>query len=64
LDGQVDSLAVAFDGKHRVVAPFPVTLRDGKAHLKGRKGVEYQVLANGKAMSVKSQGDDVVDLAP
>jgi len=55
---------VAFDGKHRVVAPFPVTLRDGKAHLKGRKGLEYQVLVDGKAVSVKSQGDDVVDLAP
>lgn len=63
LDGQVDSLAVAFDGKHRVVAPFPLAIREGKAYLKGRKGVEYQVLVDGKPVTIKSQGDDVVSLA-
>jgi len=62
LDGQVDSLAVAFDGKHRVVAPFPITLRDGKAHLEGRKGLDYQVLVDGNVVNVKSQGDDGVPL--
>ena len=63
LDGQVDSLAVAFDGKHRVVAPFPVAIREGKAHIKARKGMDYQILVNGKAVSIKSQGDDVVNPA-
>jgi hypothetical protein len=56
---------VAADGKHRVVAPFPVALRDGRAHIRGRAGTEYQVLMDGKrAVKVVSQGDDEVPLAP
>lgn len=63
LDGQLDSLAVAADGKHRVVAPFPVELRDGKAHIKARKGAAYQVLVNGhRILDVASEGNDVIPL--
>jgi hypothetical protein len=65
LDGQLDALAVASDGKHRVVAPFPVVLRDGKAHIRGRAGTEYQALIDGKrAVKVVSKGDDEVPLVP
>jgi hypothetical protein len=61
LDGQLDSLAVATDGKHRVVAPFPVTVRDGKAHVEARAGVKYQILVDGeRIIDVTSQGRDVV----
>ncbi|NUQ66563.1 MAG: hypothetical protein HUU20_29220, partial [Pirellulales bacterium] len=63
LDGELDSLAVAVDGKHRIVAPFPVTLREGKARIQARPGVKYQVLIDGeKIVDVTSQGDDVVGI--
>ena len=63
LDGRLDSLAVAADGKHRVVAPFPVTLRDGRAHVRATTGVKYQVLVDGqKIVDVTSEGDDAVPL--
>ena len=63
LDGELDSLAVATDGKHRVVAPFPVETRDGKAHVKARKGVAYQLLLDGqRILDIQSEGADVVPL--
>jgi hypothetical protein len=63
LDGQLDSLRVAADESHRVVAPFPVTLRDGKAHVEGRSGSAYQVLVDGsRVVEVESQGHDVLTL--
>jgi len=63
LDGKLDSLSVAGDGKHRVVAPFPVTLRDGRAHIEARSGATYQIVIDGeKIVDVASQGRDVVPL--
>lgn len=63
LDGEVDFLSVAADQAHRVAAPFPVSLRGGKAHVKGQPGVKYQVLVDGqRAIDVVSQGDDVVSI--
>jgi len=63
LDGQLDSLAVAADAKHRVVAPFPVELRDGQAHIKARKGITYQLLVDGhRIRDVQSEGNDLVPL--
>ncbi len=68
LDGEVDSLAVAVgedktDRKHRVAAPFPVTIRDGKAHVRAKRGVAYQVLVDGqRIIDVESRGTDVVPL--
>ena len=59
-DGQVDFLAVAIEGRHRVAAPFPVTIRDGKAHLEAQAGLKYQILVDGKVVDVASQGKDVV----
>ncbi|MCX7427271.1 MAG: hypothetical protein NTW96_16790 [Planctomycetia bacterium] len=61
LDGRLDSLAVATDEHHRVVAPFPVTLDAGAAHVKARKGLRYQLLIDGqRVVDVESKGDDVV----
>jgi hypothetical protein len=63
LDGQLDSLAVATDGKHRVVAPFPVTLEDGHAVIQGQPGLRYQILLDGqRIIDVPSQGLDRVPL--
>ena len=63
LDGEVDSLAVATDGKHRVVAPFPVEIRDGKAHIKATKGLAYQILVDGdRIVDIESKGTDIVGL--
>jgi hypothetical protein len=63
LDGRLDSLALATDGKHRVVAPFPVAIRDGKAHVEAKEGVTYQVLIDGeRIVDVESHGRDVVSL--
>jgi hypothetical protein len=63
LEGEVDSLAVAADGKHRVAAPFPVTVEGAKAIVKARKGQAYQVLIDGtRIVAVKSEGTDTVPL--
>jgi hypothetical protein len=61
LDGKLDSLAVASDGEHRVVAPFPLTLENGRAHIRASKGVSYQIIVDGKrVVTIESIGDDVV----
>lgn len=63
LDGRVDSLAVAVDGNRRAVAPFPVSIKDGKIRVQGRRGVKYQILVDGaKVIDVDSQGEDVLPL--
>ena len=63
LDGEVDSLAVTADGPHRVVSPFPVRIEGGKALVKARPGVKYQVLIDGaRIVDVESQGEDAVPL--
>jgi len=66
MESELDSLAVAVsdDGRHRVCAPVPVTIRQGKAHLRARKGTAYQVVIDGeRIVSVQSRGRDVVPLA-
>ncbi len=63
IDGRLDALDRARDEHHIVVAPFPVTLRGGQAHVQARAGVKYQVLVDGKRIvDINSQGKDVVDL--
>jgi len=64
LEGKVDSLAVASDGKHRIVAPFAVTIKDGLARIEGKKGQTYQVVIDGsRVITVTSRGIDEVPLA-
>ncbi|MCX5654548.1 MAG: hypothetical protein NTY65_07880 [Planctomycetota bacterium] len=63
LDGKVDSLAVTVEGGRRILAPFPVTIKDGKAVIQGRAGTTYQVLIDGqRIVDVKSAGTDIVPL--
>jgi hypothetical protein len=64
LEGKLDSLAVATAAGHRVVAPFPVTIRDGQARVQAREGVTYQVVVDGqRIVEVKSRGEDSIALA-
>jgi len=60
LEGRVDSLAVAADAQHRVAAPFPVKLDGKQAVIQGQAGLTYQVLVDGRAVEVRSQGEDKV----
>jgi hypothetical protein len=61
LDGGLDSLAVAVEGGHRILAPFPVKIEGGKAVVRARKGAAYQVLIDGKKIvDVKSEGVDSI----
>jgi len=62
LDGQLDSLCLAVDGPRRVAAPFPVTIRDGKAHLQAPKGLKYQVLVNGRVVDVPAESNTEIPL--
>ena len=63
LAGTVDSLAVATDGKHRIVAPLPVTIANARARIQGRTGLTYQVVIDGsRIVTVKSQGIDELPL--
>ena len=63
LDGQLDSLACARTNGHRVVAPFPVSLRNGRAAIQGREGVAYQAVVDGRRIvEIKSQGVDEFDM--
>ncbi len=63
LDGQLPGLAVATDGEHRVVSPFPVEVRDGEAIIRAKKGVRYQVLVDGsRVLDIQSQGTDTIPL--
>jgi hypothetical protein len=62
LDGQVDSLAVAVEGNYRVAAPFPVTIRDGKAHIQSPKGLPFEILVNGQVVQVPAEANGVVSL--
>jgi hypothetical protein len=64
LEGKTDSLSVAADAAHRIVAPFPVTITKGKARIQGKKGVTYQVIIDGKRIvTIESKGVDKIDLA-
>ena len=63
LAGKLDSLSLASDGKHRVLAPFPVTLQDGNAHVHAKAGTSYQLLIDGaRVVKIDSVGEDVVPL--
>lgn len=65
LADRLDALSVATDGRHRVAAPFPVTIRDGRAIVQAVAGMEYQVLIDGsRIVNVTSTGVDTVELTP
>jgi hypothetical protein len=64
LQDRLDALDMGTDGTHRIVAPFPVVIRDGSATVRAKPGVTYQVLIDGhRVVDVVSKGQDVIDLA-
>lgn len=63
LEGGIDSLATATSAKHRVTAPFPVTILDGQAVIEGIAGTRYQVIVDGqRIVDVDSHGRDELPL--
>ncbi len=63
LNEKLDSLAVATSDKHRVLAPFPIGLKNGHAHIHARAGVNYQIIIDGKRIiDINSQGEDVIEI--
>jgi hypothetical protein len=63
IEGRLDSLAVAAGSGHRVVAPFPVTIRGDQAHVEARDGIAYQVVVDGeRIVQVTSRGEDSIPL--
>ena len=63
LDGETPGLSVAVAAGRRVVAPFPVTIGDGKARIRARAGVTYQVIVDGeRIVDVVSRGLDLIEL--
>jgi hypothetical protein len=60
LEGRLDEFSVATAGGHRVAAPLPVSLHDGKARIQARAGLKYQILVDGRIVEVASQGEDLV----
>ena len=63
LEGKLDSLAVVAGDGHRVVASFPVKLRDNEAIITARPGINYEVFVDGqRVVKITSQGTDVINL--
>jgi hypothetical protein len=59
LEGQLDSLGCAIANGHRVVAPFPVALSSNRAVIRGRAGVNYQAVVDGRrVVEINSRGTD------
>ena len=58
-----DPEPVPFVRGRRVVSPYPVTLEDGRALIRARKGLRYQILIDGtRIVDVESQGEDVIPI--
>lgn len=63
LDDKPAGLATARSERHRIVAPFPVTLEGDVAKIKAPPGLRYDVLIDGhQVVSVQSTGEDQVPL--
>jgi hypothetical protein len=63
LNGLPAGIHVAGDGKHRVVSPYPVTIRDGVATIEAKSGKGYQIAIDGsRIVTIESRGEDTMDL--
>lgn len=63
LRGQLDSLAVAHNDQHRVIAPFPVTIKDNNARIDAVKGINYQIIIDAaRIIDIHSAGEDIIPL--
>jgi hypothetical protein len=63
LAGKIDGLAVASNARHRIVAPFPVSIDGDVARVQGEAGAHYQVLIdNQRVVDLTSRGSDTIAL--
>ncbi len=63
LDGEPVGLCVAANARHRIVAPFAVTIDGERATIHASAGISYQVLIDGeRIVDVTSRGVDVLPL--
>jgi len=63
LEGKLDGLACAIADGHHVVAPFPVTIANGRAIIQARAGTDYQVAVDGRRIvEIHSRGKDEVPI--
>ena len=63
LNGKLDSLDCARAEGHRVVVPFPVSIRNGRARIRARAGGTYQAVVDGhRIIDIKSRGTDEIGL--
>ncbi len=61
LEGELDSLDVVRTGGHVVVAPFPLSQKNGRVHVQSKAGLTYQVVVDGqKVLTLQGTGDDVL----
>ena len=60
--GKPTGIYVARDGKNVITAPFPVKIKNGKAVINAKKGLDYQIIINRKIKNIKSKGKDVIEL--
>ena len=51
--GKPTGIYVSYDKSDRITAPFPVKIKDGKAIIDAKKGLNYQVIINQKVLDVK-----------
>ena len=62
VEGKASGLAVAVGNGHRLVAPYPISFREGKFSVRAGVGTKYQVLVDGKKIvNVESKGTDVIE---
>lgn len=64
LSGRPHRPLVASDENHRVVSPFAVAIKGGKAVVQAQQGVNYQVIIDGKRLVAieRSAGEDQIPL--
>ena len=61
IDGNPTCGSVVDCGEYRVLSPFPARVENNVVKINAEKGLEYQVLINGKEVrTIKSQGEDTL----
>ena len=48
LDGKLDTLALATNAAHRIVSPFPISIKGQEASISAQTGTTYEVVIDGK----------------
>ena len=63
LNDKMTGIDMATGDGHRAVAPYPVTIRDGKVYVSGRTDTDYQVVIDSeRVVDVPADEEDVIPL--